>query len=100
MGPGSSLRYGRARPGRLAHSSPAPRAHLYFAPSTCDRDLGRVGIGRDAVLVEVLGRLLDLARRRRARRRPACTMPFAFISSTTSTMSFANTIGGVTIVCQ
>src|SRR5882724_7413633 len=78
---------------------PAPRAHLYLAPSTAT-----------GISVEYGYAGMPWANRYSAASStwtsPASeatigfSMPLAFISSTTSTMIFANTIGGVTIVCQ
>src|SRR5439155_10812705 len=78
---------------------PAPRAHLYLAPSTAT-----------GISVEYGYAGMPWANRYSAASStwtsPASeatigfSKPLAFISSTTSTMIFANTIGGVTIVCQ
>ena len=64
---------GRFTLGDRGRSLQQPRAArpLVLGAEHRDRDLGRVGVRRDAVLVEVLRRFLDLARRRRATRRSA-----------------------------
>src|SRR4051795_5668282 len=49
---------GTTRP--LGSQQPGAAGPLVLRAEHLDRDLGRVGIGRNAVLVEVLGRLLDL----------------------------------------
>ena len=45
---------------RVRYSRPAPRAHLYLGPEHRDRDFGRIGIGHDAVLIEIVASFLDL----------------------------------------
>src|SRR5579862_2623696 len=81
------------------YNTPAPRAHLYFAPNTA------TGIS------VVYGYAGMPCWNRCSAASSTCTspasdatigftMPCAFISSTTSTTRFAKTIGGVMIVCQ
>src|SRR5450432_3564719 len=70
-----------------------------FGAEHGDRDFGRIGISHDAVLVEIVGGLLDLDIAA-SDATIGFSMPLAFISFFTSTMFLANTIGGVTMVCQ
>src|SRR6185312_1324397 len=94
----ANMRDGRMRRNRY-FTRPAPRAHWYFAPSTI------TGV---SVVYGYAG--IPWSNRNSAAS-STCTspasdtttglwIPLARISSTTSTISLAKTIGGVTIVCQ
>src|SRR6476620_11495202 len=80
-------------------SRPAPRAHLYFAPSTATG----ISVEYGYAGTPCWNRYSAASSTWTSPASDATTglwMPFAFISSTTSTTRLANTIGGVTIVCQ
>src|SRR5581483_942117 len=80
-------------------SNPAPRAHLYFAPRTS------TGISVEYGYAGMLcaKRYSDASSTSTSPASDTTTglsIPFPRISSTISASSFANTIGGVTIVSQ
>src|SRR5512138_3720727 len=83
----------------IDHTSPAPRAHLYFAPSTITGisvEYGYAGMPWSNRYSAASSTWTSPA----SEATTGLVIPLARISSTTSAMIFANTIGGVMIVCQ